>query len=86
MRPGWRFLRIASPLSIVAAPVGARRHTGRLSAQVAEIVEAILDQEETDALAVGRRADVDGTLARRHVERVVEQDVDVADRAVAFTL
>ena len=61
-------------------------HEGEGVRQVAVGVEAVLDQEEADTLAVARHAEIDGACAGRHVERVVEQDVDVVDRAVGLDL
>ena len=69
-----------------AVGVGRRPRAGRDERQVvrqrAEPVEAVLDQEEGDALAIRRRAEVHGAGAGRHVQRVAEQYLDVADGAV----
>ncbi len=62
------------------------RHERQVVRQRAELAEAVVDQEEGDAFAGSRRAEIDGAGTRRHVHRVVEQDVDVADRAVGGDL
>lgn len=64
----------------------SRRHEREIVREVSVGVEAVPDEEEADTLSVGRGAEIDGVGGRGHVERVVEQDTDVADRAVGLHL
>eukprot|EP01136_Pigoraptor_vietnamica_P002167 Opistho-1_new@29744 len=70
----------------VGRPAGARRDEGEVVRQGAVGLEAVLDQEEGDLLAVGRRAEIHGAGPGGDVQGVVEQHLHVVDGAVGGDL
>ncbi len=65
---------------------GPRRDERQIVGQAAVGVEAVLHEEEGELLAVRQRAEIHRPRRSRHVQRIVDQHVDIADRAVGGDL